>query len=95
MLKLIKFTVQTDWPVDRKHTPDDADCDGFDWHQHITLDLIPRKGDLVSIGGDYLEVEGVYITPTDDGSAIEVHLDGGPILSPTTKSMAAAGWKED
>ncbi len=96
MLKSIKFTAQTAWPADREKKPGEQMLDGMDWAQHITLDVVPRVGDLVNIGGEYLPVEQVYINPGDDGtSTIDVHLDGDTIVDFSHAGMTAGGWRED
>lgn len=96
MLKSINFTVQTDWPLDVKKKPSEQGLDGMDWAQRLTLDVVPRKGDLVNIGGDYLEVLQVYINPSEDGtSAIECHLEGDAIADFSRAAMTAGGWVED
>ena len=52
---------------------------------------------MVDIGGDFLEVLHVYITPNAaaEYSAIECHVEPGPLGVITDMGMAAAGWKEE
>ena len=96
MLNMVKFTAQTDWPADRRRSKEEKDLEGIDWEQSLLLDLVPRKGDMVDIGGDYLEVSEVYINPGADGtSTIEVHFENvGLVLPQSHAGMIAAGWKE-